>query len=249
MREIEYEKFYEKVGRSNGWDFSKIQSSSEGVRWDFYEEVIKRGKKTDILLDIGTGGGENIIRIAPSLFFLIGIDLSKGMLETAIANLKKSNAANVRFFHMAADELQFPTEFFDIVSSCHAPFFSGEVFRVLKKGGLFLTQQVSEADKLNIKKAFGRGQAFDETDGALKERYIRELTNAGFSNIQSFDYDAAEYYQRPSDLIFLLKHTPIIPNFGQDKKDFEILNDFIKNNESEKGIRTNSKRFLLIAQK
>ncbi|WP_186577202.1 class I SAM-dependent methyltransferase [Aquibacillus kalidii] len=249
MNKLDYENFYDKVGKINGWDFSNIKSFSEGVRWELYEEVIKKCKVTDVLLDIGTGGGENILRIAPSLFFLIGIDLSSGMLETAQSNLNDSHAQNVKFFQMSSDDLTFPSGFFDIISNCHAPFCSTEVAKVLKSGGWFLTQQVSEADKLNIKKAFGRGQAYDDTDGTLKEQYIRELKEAGFSEIQSFEYDAIEYFDRPEDLMFLLTHTPIIPNFGEEEKDFEILNDFIEKNRKEKGIQTNSQRFLIIAQK
>jgi SAM-dependent methyltransferase len=249
VNQLEYERFYDEVGRLNGWDFSKIKTISEGVKWDFYTEVTKRCKNTDVLLDIGTGGGEKVLKIADSFLFLVGIDLSSGMMETAQSNLRKSNVLNVRFCQMSSDDLQFPSGFFDVISSCHAPFNSTEVAKVLRSGGLFLTQQVSEADKLNIKEAFGRGQSFGEVDGALKEKYIRELKEVGFLDVKSFEYDAIDYYQRPEDLIFLLKHTPTIPNFGQKKKDFDLLNDFIENNRTEKGIRTNSKRFLLIAKK
>ncbi|MGM0879176.1 MAG: class I SAM-dependent methyltransferase [Bacillota bacterium] len=248
MNELEYKNFYDKVGKINGWNFSELKCALEGVKWDFYEEVTKRCKGSDILLDIGTGGGENVLNIASSVFFLVGIEISSGMMETAQSNLRKSGLSNVRFFHMPSDELQFPADFFDVVTSRHAPFNSIEVAKVLKKSGTFLTQQVSEGDKLNIKRAFNRGQSVKEV-GALKERYIRELKEAGFSEIQAFDYDAIDYYQRPEDLIFLLKHTPTIPNFGEEKQDFDILNNFIKNNRNEKGIYTNSKRFLIIAKK
>lgn len=249
MNKLDYETFYNKVGKVNGWDFSNIKSTSEGIGWDFDEEVTSRCKNTDVLLDIGTGGGENLLKLSHSLFFIIGIDLSSRMIEKAEFNLRNSTISNVRFFPMSSDDLQFPAGFFDIITSRHAPFSSKEVFKVLKSGGVFITQQVGESDKFNLKKAFGRGQAFYEKDGALKERYVRELYEAGFSNVQSFEYDANEYYQRPEDLIFLLKHTPTIPNFGQDKNDFNILRDFIESNRTEKGIRTNSKRFLLIGEK
>lgn len=248
MRKFDYVSFYDKVGKINGWDFSNLQILSEGVKWNFNEEIMKRVKPSDLLLDIGTGGGENILSIAPSLFFIVGIDKSIGMMEAAHSNLKQSGVLNVRFFLMSSEELQFPAGFFDLVTCRHAPFSSAEVTRVTKQGGYFITQQVGEADKLNVKKAFNRG-ALNEEDGVLKERYLRELKEAGFVKVQSFEYDATDYFQRPEDLIFLLKHTPTIPNFGQEKKDFEILDDFIENNRTEKGIRTNSKRFLIVAKK
>ncbi|MGG4471234.1 class I SAM-dependent methyltransferase [Paenibacillus alvei] len=246
MDELE---FYDKVGKINGWDFSKLNVISEGLKWDFYEEVTKRCKSSDILLDVGTGGGENLLRIASSLLFLVGIDLSRGMIETAHSNYKMSKVLNVRFSQMSSDNLQFPSGFFDVISSCHAPFSSMEIARVIKNGGFFLTQQVCEADKLNLKEAFKRGQGFGEVDGTLKERYIMELKSAGFTEVQAFEYDANEYYQRAEDLIFLLKHTPIIPDFGQEEKDLDILGSFIENYRTEKGIRTNSKRFLIIANR
>ncbi|MDQ0300647.1 ubiquinone/menaquinone biosynthesis C-methylase UbiE [Salibacterium salarium] len=249
MNQQEYESFYDKVGKINGWDFSTLKYISEGVTWDFYKEVIKKCDHKDILLDLGTGGGESVLKISSSLLLLIGIDLSSEMIETAQSNLKKSNVSNVNFFQMSSENIQFPSGFFDVISSRHAPFSSKEVFKVLKYEGHFFTQQVSEADKLNVKEAFGRGQAFNQSDGTLKEQYIRELRNAGFSEVKSYEYNAVDYYQRPEDLLFLLKHTPTIPNFGQDKKDFEILNGFIEKNKTEKGIMTNSKRFIIIAKK
>ncbi|WP_273853103.1 class I SAM-dependent methyltransferase [Guptibacillus spartinae] len=249
MTDLNYEEFYDKVGKINGWDFSNLQLTSEGAKWEFYEEVLKKVNDTDILLDIGTGGGENVLEIASSLLFLIGIDLSTSMAEAAQRNLLNSKASNVRFVQMSSENLLFPDGFFNVISSCHAPFHSQEVARVLKKDGVFLTQQVSEADKWNIKKAFGRGQAYELSDGILKDQYTRELKDAGFSEVRSFDYDATDYYKRPEDLLFLLTHTPIIPQFGEEERDYEILKSFIDNNRTADGIRTNSKRFLIIAKK
>ena len=249
MNELDYKTFYDKVGRSNGWDFSKLKYITEGATWGFYDEVIRRCKPSDVLLDVGTGGGENVLKIASSALFMIGIDNSSGMIETAQSNLKKARVPNVRFFKMESGDLTFPHSFFDIVSSCHAPFTAAEVARVIKKDGIFLTQQVSEHDKLNLKEAFGRGQCLGEKDGTLKEKYIRELRHAGFTDVQVLEYDAIDYYKTPEDLIFLLKHTPIIPRFGEREEDFDILKQFIRINKTEKGIRTNSKRFMIIANK
>jgi ubiquinone/menaquinone biosynthesis C-methylase UbiE len=154
----------------------------------------------------------------------------------------------VRFLQMDAEKLDFPNQFFNVISCRQAPFSAKEVSRVLADGGVFLTQQVSENDKFNIIDAFGRGYAaFD--DGTLKSTYIAELRDSGFRDIQAFDYDATEYYQSYEDLIFLLKHTPIISKFGEVENDFGVLKKFIEENQTNKGIKTNSKRFMIIARK
>jgi ubiquinone/menaquinone biosynthesis C-methylase UbiE len=152
---INYELLYNQVGKLIGWDFSNLKVDSFGKKWDFYEEVVKRSKKTDVLLDIGTGGGEKVLRIASSVFFLIGIDKSPEMIKTANKNLAKTYLNNVRFFQMDAKKIIFPDRFFNITSCRQAMFFPEELSRVLCDNGVFITQQVSEADKINIKDVFG----------------------------------------------------------------------------------------------
>ncbi|MCS7461199.1 class I SAM-dependent methyltransferase [Paenibacillus doosanensis] len=248
MNPLEYKEFYNKVGKVNGWDFSNVKCVSEGTKWDLYREVTSVCKKSDILLDIGTGGGEAILSIADSALLLIGIDQSTGMIETATKNWAISGLPNVRFLKMNAENLDFPDNFFNVVSCRNSEFYAKEVAKVLMKDGSFLTQQVSENDKSNIKEAFGRGQAFGTKAGTLKHQYMTELSEAGFSDIRSFEFNVIEYYQTAEDLIFLLKHTPIIPDFGRTEIDFQILRQFIKENQTEKGIRTNSERFIIMAK-
>ncbi len=90
--------FYDQVGKINGWDFSKLLITSEGVKWDFYEEVTKRCTGSDILLDVGTGGGEKVLKIASSLLLVVGIDFSSGMIEKAQSNLESSKSSECSIF-------------------------------------------------------------------------------------------------------------------------------------------------------
>ncbi|MBA2937421.1 class I SAM-dependent methyltransferase [Paenibacillus sp. CGMCC 1.16610] len=249
MNRSEYKDFYDKVGKLNGWDFSKLRTTSEGEQWDFLHEVTLKCNKSSFLLDIGTGGGEALISIADAALLLVGIDRSEGMIESATENLKKSNKGNIRFLQMEAEDIAFPMSFFNVVSCRHSEFYANEISKVLANDGIFLTQQVSEGDKLNIKQAFGRGQGFGTNDGILKEKYLTELAEAGFTDIQSFEYDASQYFQSYEDLVFFLKFTPVIPSFGQTDYDFEILQKFIEANQMEKGIKTNTKRFMIMARK
>ena len=249
MNPIDYKAFYEQVGKTNGWDFSRVKCITEGLQPDFYTEVKKNCRTSDLLLDLGTGGGEAVLTIANALLLLVGIDQSAAMVETAIRNGARAGISNARFFQMEAAQLNFPESFFNVVSCRHSEFYPEEMAKVLTKGGIFLTQQVSEDDKLNLKEAFGRGQAFGAKAGTLKENYITELCNAGFSDIQAYEFHITEYYQTAEDLIFLLKHTPIIPGFGHDEADFQTLQHFIKENQTDKGIQTSSSRFMLTAKR
>lgn len=247
---INYADFYERVGRTNGWNFSSMNVVSEKIGWNFYEEVVRYTRSSDLLLDIGTGGGEAVLSIAGEALLLVGIDLAHGMIETAQHNLQTAGVhPNVRFLHMDAENLAFPNHFFNVVSSRHSGFSASEVFRVLAEGGIFLTQQVSEHDKSNISEAFGRGQSLGIQPGTLMERYKHELQTAGFHDIQAREYNVVEHYATPEDLMFLLTHAPIIPDFGKVETDFERFQQFVREHYEEKGIRTNSARFMITARK
>lgn len=249
MNPNDYYNLYEKAGKRIGWDFSHLKTTETGQDWNFYQEVLKKARSNDLILDIGTGGGERILKIAKQFKSVYAIDHTQSMINTANKNLRKTKLGNVKFLLMDSEKLDFPDNYFDIVTNRHCDFNSTEVFRVLKKGGYFFTQQVSEGDQLNIKNAFGRGQGYGLKDGALKNRYLKELKALGFNKIQAFDYNSKVIYKTDKDYIFLLRYTPTIPEFGEKKEDFEILRKFIEENKTDKGIETNSKRFMIVAVK
>lgn len=244
-----YKNLYNKVGKRIGWDFSHLNTTEEGQGWDFFQEVLKKAKPKDSLLDIGTGGGERILKIAKHFKSVYGIDHSSSMVSTANENLLKTKLNNVKFSLMDSSKLDFSDNYFDIVTDRHCDFNPSEVFRVLKKGGYFFTQQVSEGDQMNIKKAFGRGQGFGTSDGTLKNKYLKQMQKLGFSKIENFDYNSRIIYKTDKDYMFLLRYTPTIPDFGKKKNDFEILRKFIEGNKTNNGIETNSKRFMIVAVK
>ncbi len=248
MKEFEYRAFYDRVGPDNGWDFSRMKYESEGIAWDLYQEVTEQCTPHALLLDIGTGGGEALLELADEALLLVGIEQSAGMMQRAAANLAASDKRNVRILQMDAREMQFPDGFFNIISCRHAPFSTSETARVLAPGGIFLTQQVSEGDKWNLVEAFGREQE-RQPDGTLLNRYQEELHAEGFQHIHCEEYDAVEYYRTVEDLIFLLKHAPIIRDFGEQAEDFAILERFVQEHRTKRGIRTNSKRFKIVAHR
>lgn len=245
---MDYKKLFDKAGKKIGWDFSRLNKQESGVRWDFYQEVLKKCDKNTVLLDIGTGGGKRVLCIKDKVRLLVGIDYSEDMINTARKNLLKSKAKNAYFYTMNAKKICFPDEFFDVISCRHSVIFPKEYHRLLKPGGWFLTQQIGEEDKANIKKYFGRGQNMNKK-GTQMNRYAWAMKKVGFKNIKRRTYNSTEWYGGAEDLIFLLQYTPTIPNFGSKPEDMDSLARFIADNKEKRGIKTNSDRYLLIGQK
>lgn len=240
--------FYDKVGKIIGWDFSNLHVETQGEKWDFYSLVDNHLDKKMKWLDIGTGGGEKVLPLAEKVNMLIGIDYSQGMIDTAKKNLKKMNISNADFQRMNINDMTFSSENFDIITNRHSEINAKEIFRTLKKDGIFMTQQVENGNKQNIKDIFGRGQNYGESK-LFMEECVRQLRKNGFSEIDYDSYDAQEYYRTEEDILFLLKNTPTIPDFGKINSDLKCFEEFVKKYMTEKGIVTNSKRFLITAKK
>ena len=68
---MDEQRFYEKTGKANGWNFSGVKCESEGVAWDFYSEAAHYSAPDSVVLDIGTGGGENVMKLAESCAFVV----------------------------------------------------------------------------------------------------------------------------------------------------------------------------------
>ncbi|MDO4740110.1 MAG: methyltransferase domain-containing protein [Eubacteriales bacterium] len=133
----------EDVAHIHGWDFSHIEGryrQEGGLPWEYgalVREFLTPEKK---LLDIDTGGGE----------FLLSLE--HPYENTAATEAYAPNAAlcrsvlcplGVDFREARGDgPLPWPDESFDMVINRHGSYCAQEYFRVLRPGGLFITQQV-----------------------------------------------------------------------------------------------------------
>lgn len=92
----------------------------------FAEKLIKLSGITgkDTVLDVGTGTGVVALEAAGKLGSggkVVGIDLSKGLMQTAEKNAKKTGLADrTEFQYMDAEALEFKDESFDTVVSLYA---------------------------------------------------------------------------------------------------------------------------------
>ena len=105
MQESEL-KYYEEIGN---WDFSKIKCKSKNVTtWDFYQKIRENTNEKSLCLDLGTGGGENVLKNYPDVGMIIATDFSEEMIKTAKENAKKYPNRRVKFVKMNNLEMNFP---------------------------------------------------------------------------------------------------------------------------------------------
>ena len=126
----------------HGWDFSHIDGRyDEGdLPWD-YKQVIRQYLKNDsYILDYDTGGGEFLLslnhpydRIAATEGYAPNVKLCEDtLLPLGICFKECDNSSNIPF----------EDETFDIIINRHGDYDARELYRLLKKGGVFITQQV-----------------------------------------------------------------------------------------------------------
>ncbi len=164
-----------------------VRASIMNSKFDFfsyYFDNMEFSKNTK-LLDVGCGGGKLIKLLSnkkDGLFY--GVDISKGMVNVA----KKTNADLVRHGKVRIDEasvlnLPYEDDTFDIVTAFRTiPLWPelthsvGEIYRILKKGGVFVVIN-SYPRKYDIK--WRNFVESDSTDG-----FVYLFKSIGFNHIK-----------------------------------------------------------------
>lgn len=137
-----------------GWDFSHISGRwlCPDPPWDYRSLVKTYLKDSDILLDMGTGGGEVLLTIGHPTENTYATEAYPPNLELCRQTLSPLGITIAQTF--PDDQLPFDDATFDFVINRHESFDLNEVARVLKRGGYFVTQQVGNQNSVNLRKRF-----------------------------------------------------------------------------------------------
>lgn len=126
-----------------GWDFSPIRGRFEeehDLPWS-YEETVREYLRPDaMLLDCDTGGGE----------FLLSLRHPAGRTAASEGYPPNARLCGERLLPLGIDfrpcadpaALPWPDGTFDVILNRHGSFHAPELFRLLKRGGVFITEQV-----------------------------------------------------------------------------------------------------------
>ena len=133
----------EGIAHIHSWDFSHIRgryTEEDRLPWDYRSIILEHLKPDMKLLDIDTGGGEFLLslghpceNISATEGYAPNIALCRQTLLPMGIDFRASDGSGA---------LPFNDGQFDMVIDRHGDFNAEEIYRVLKKGGLFITQQV-----------------------------------------------------------------------------------------------------------
>lgn len=195
----------QKIAHMKGWDFSHIRGryrEEDDLPWDFREVVRKYLREDNRLLDMETGGGEFLLTFHhdPELTTAIeGFEPNIKLCEEKLLPL------GITF--QPADgggPLPFEDGSFDVITNRHGDYDIRETKRVLKQGGLFLTQQVgadNDAELMELlmgKAEMTYPEAYLEKAKAVFESNGFDLLESGevYRPIEFYDVGALVWYAR-----------------------------------------------------
>ena len=235
------------VGERTGWDFSRVRDEREPVPWDYVEVVRRYLRPEDRVLDIGTGGGERFLELAKGFGKGVGIDFDPEMLQAARENAGKQSASHVSFEQMDARHLHSPDGSYDVVLSRHAPTEVAEIVRVLRPGGVFITQQVGRTNTENIHSVFGFDPAVEWPED-FHDVHVRAqaFSEAGCEVVAHGEYDVGYRFLDVESLVFWLKAVPMP---FDPELDWRKVRELVASYGDPRGIETNEHRELLIVRK
>lgn len=245
---------YKDTAKEIGWNFSNINYTVEYLsNYNYYQEVIKYITPTTKMLDVGCGSAEKTTRFYSLANKIYLTDIEPEMLKKARMNIEKYYGdmpkLKNKFVLKIADgnqKLNFPDNTFDLVVSRHCGANMNEVYRILKKGGMFISEDISNDDCQELKQVFKRGQCFNQIP--LYKNVMRACLEIGFSDITFKKFEEIEYYKTEQDLKFLLSFTPILNGFDEEK-DNEKLQEYINKYSTKKGIKLNRRLYSFTIKK
>lgn len=169
-----------------GWDFSALSGRMEddGLPWD-YEAAVRTymNKNSGALLDMGTGGGEFLLSLSPPPGRTYATEAYPPNVELC-RELFPPHGIELRQV-FSDDSLPFEDNSMDLIINRHEAFYIQEVKRILKPGGVFVTQQVGGRNNRALSEFVLGGEAATVDEAFNVEQVSDELRSSGFTIVQA----------------------------------------------------------------
>ena len=239
----------EETAHIHGWDFSHIHNryrEEDDLPWDYKKIICQYLNKNMKILDYDTGGGEFLLSLkhpahntAATEGYPPNVELCKKTLLPLGIDFKSCNTPYA---------IPFESESFDIIINRHGDFHAKELYRLLKKGGLFITEQVgSENDRNLVEMVLPNTQKPFPHLNLKEQREIFE--NAGFHIIRAEEvFRPIRFYDVGAFVWFAHIIEWEFPRFSVERC-FDSLLKIQKSIEDTGYIEGTIHRYLIVAKK
>ena len=229
-----------------GWDFEYIAKriQEDQPAWDYMATARSLISSADCIMDMDTGGGEilsNLIESAKRFTAVENYDpnvlAAKKKLEPLGVTVVKADSSG---------RLPFQDQSFDLILNRHGAFNSEEIYRLLIKNGIFLTQQVAGDNVRDLIEFFDA--TFKWSDNILSKA-VADFQKAGFRILQAEDWKGKIRFLDVGALVYWLKSIPwIVEGFSVDTH-LVYLKKLQSKIENEGSIVFTDSRYLITAKK
>ncbi len=239
----------EAIAHIHGWDFSHLErryAEEEELPWD-YDAIVRESLKEDMkLLDYDTGGGEFLLSLrhpyantAATEGYPPNVKLCREVLAPLGIDLRECSNAS---------EIPFPDQSFDRIINRHGDFDPVEIRRLLKPGGVFITQQVGEENDRDLVK-----MVLPDVEMPFPHQNLAEqreaFENAGFRILQADEmFGPIRFYDIGAFVWFARIIEWEFPGFSVDHC-FERLLKMQEIVEEKGYVEGTIHRYLIVAQK
>ena len=239
----------EAIAHIHGWDFSHIDGRCVDIGdlpWS-YEEIVQAHRRDEYkMLDIDTGGGEVLLTFGhpyENTYATEGYAPNVQLCRELFAPLGVHFEAMSDYSHMP-----FADDTFDLIINRHGSYDPAELYRTLKPGGLFITQQVGDDNDRELVDLLlpNTPRPFPGCNLTEQSRLFRE---AGFTILRGEEHFRPMRFYDTGALVWFARIIPWeFPDFSVETC-FDRLLEVQHLIEQQGYAECFTHRYLLIAQK
>ncbi|MBS4208856.1 class I SAM-dependent methyltransferase [Bacillus sp. FJAT-50079] len=231
-----------------GWDFTHLSGRwhEEGLPWKYKKFILQYLQPNHQLLDMGTGGGEFLLTLGHPYENTSVTEAWEPNVEQCKNRLEPLGITVKQLFK--EEHLPFPDPSFDMIINRHEAYDVKEIKRILKPGGMFITQQVGGENNEclshslieSYRPMYANLCLENERKKLMEHDFVLLFNQEYFPYLRFFDVGAIVYYAKIIEWEF--------PGFSV-KKCRDQLIKLQQTLEKEGYIETFEHRFIIVAKK
>jgi len=235
----------------SGWDFSYIEGreSQTPLRWSYVSEALLRVRKSQAVLDMDTGGGEIFSCLAPFPDVAYATEAYAPNIPIARQRLEPLGVQVVPLEEDEPRRLPFEDETFDLVLNRHGYYWEPELYRIMRPGGIFMTQQVGDRNDIGIRELLSAPNAVADVEWSDLAEAVSNLQAADFQLIKQIEDIYPQRFYDVGAVVYQLKAVPWqIPDFTVERY-FDRLKAVHEKIRRDGFVDVLEHRFFIIAEK